>query len=317
MVIVKKKRVKGHEYLYAEYSFRLPDNAIKKVSKLVKNKSEVISPAIKEYFLEKEKDAFARYALDKYKTDSIFTPELIKSIEYARVEYKHLKNSLTKKQLADIIDRFTVNFTYESNAIEGNSLTLKDVTLILNENITPKNKDLREVYETKNTRIANGLLFGSKIKITPDSIIKLHSVLVKDTGVGTGYKRLPNFLLARNVKTTPPENVEKEMNRLITWYSDNKDIIHPLKLACEFHARFERIHPFEDGNGRTGRMLLNSILIEHGLPPVIIRKTMRLAYFSALEAADSGHLKVLERFLVDKFKRTFDNFFRIYVKYLY
>lgn len=316
MVAIKEKTIKGRKYLYAEHSFRLLDKKIKKISKLINEKTDVTKKEIKEYFINKEKDAYKNWALKQYKTDSIFTKEIIEEIENIRVEYKYLKNKLTKNQLKDIIDRFTANFTYESNAIEGNSLTLKDVTLILKENIVPKGKDLREIYETKNTRTAHELLFANKLKINRESIIKLHAVLVKDTGITTGFKKLPNYLLMRTVKTTPPEAVEKETKELINWYDKNKKTTHPLKLAADFHARFERIHPFEDGNGRAGRVLVNVILLEHDLPPLIIRKTMRSSYFSALEASDAGHKEKIERFFIDKFKNTFNKFFKIYVQYL-
>ncbi|MBI4448250.1 Fic family protein, partial [Candidatus Woesearchaeota archaeon] len=195
-------------------------------------------------------------------------------------------------------------------------LTLKDVTYILIENIIPKGKNLREVYETRNTREANELLFNNKIKVTIKNIIKLHSTLIKDTGVQEGFKKVPNFLLMRDVKTTPPEKVEEEMKKLIEWYETRKKEEHPIKVASEFHSRFERIHPFEDGNGRTGRLLINAILLENGYPPLIIRKTMRIAYFSALEAYDKGYKTKLERFILEKFEKTFQNFFKTYIKYL-
>src|SRR3989344_4093241 len=142
MVSVRYKKINGKKYLYAEHSFRLPNGKIKKISKLVK----------------KEVESYQNYALKLYKTDSIFTREQIKKLELIKVEYQKLIKSFTKNQIKDILDRFTINFTYESNAIEGNSLTLKDVTLILGENVVPKNKDLREVYETRNTREAHELL---------------------------------------------------------------------------------------------------------------------------------------------------------------
>tara|TARA_Y100000310_G_C20474908_1_gene711922 strand:- start:457 stop:789 length:333 start_codon:yes stop_codon:yes gene_type:complete len=110
--------------------------------------------------------------------------------------------------------------------------------------------------------------------------------------------------------------MKKIMNGLLDWYEENKNKIYPLRLATEFHARFEAIHPFEDGNGRTGRVLLNAILLGYGYPPLIIRKTARVAYFSSLEAFDKGHKAKLEKFLLDKIKKTFNNFFKIYVKYL-
>ena len=182
--------------------------------------------------------------------------------------------------------------------------------------MVPKNKDLREVYETKNTREVHELLFNNKIKINKEDIIKVHSILVKDTGVTTGFKKIPNFLLMRNLKTAPPEKVEEEIDKLMEWYNFSKDKLHPLKLAGEFHARFEKIHPFEDGNGRTGRVLLNAILLERGYPPLIIRKTTRVAYFAALEAFDEGYKPKLERFLIEKLKYTFRSFFQVYIKYL-
>lgn len=316
MVSVKYKTINGKKYLYAESSFRLPDGKIKKISKMIQKEEDKNSKESRDYFLKKQIEAYQDYALKAYKIDSILTKEQIKKLESIKVEYRKIIKSFTKNQIKDILDRFTVNFTYESNAIEGNSLTLKDVTLILGENVVPKNKDLREVYETRNTREAHELLFRNQIKINIKDIINIHSILVKDTGVELGFKKLPNYLIMRNLKTTAPEKVEEEMNKLISWYSTNRNKIHPLRLAAEFHAWFERIHPFEDGNGRTGRVLLNAILLEHNYPPLIIRKTARIAYFSSLEAFDKGYKSKLERFLLEKIKDTFEKFFKVYVKYL-
>jgi Fic family protein len=316
MTSVAYKTINGKRYLYAENSFRLPDGKIKKISKLIREEKEKNSREIRNYFMKKQIKAYQDYALKTYEADSILTSEQIKKLESIRIEYRKIIKNLTKNQIKDILDRFTVNFTYESNAIEGNSLTLKDVTLILGENVVPKNKDLREVYETKNTREAHELLFRNRIKINIRDIINIHSILIKDTGVQSGFKKIPNYLAMRNLKTTLPEKVEEEMKKLISWYESNKDKIHPLRLASEFHAMFESIHPFDDGNGRTGRILLNAILLEHNYPPLIIRKTARIAYFSSLEAFDKGYKGKLERFLLDRIKDTFEKFFKIYVKYL-
>ena len=316
MVSIKKKQIGNKTYLYAEYSFRLPNGDIKKLSKLIKSQEDKNKREIKDYFLRKEAETNKKFVLSNYKKDYVFTESEIAKIEEAKVGYREIIKKLTKKQVKDILDRFTVNFTYESNALEGNSLTLKDVTIILEENIVLKNKDLREVYETKNTREVTDLLFNNKIKITKEDIVKVHSILVKDTGVTPGFKKLPNYLFMRNLETTPPEKVEEEIAKLIEWYAVNKNKIYPLQLASEFHARFERIHPFEDGNGRTGRVLLNAILLEAGYSPIIIRKTTRLAYFAALEAFDSGYKPKLERFLIEKIKHTFKDFFQVYIKYL-
>ena len=319
MVFISKKIINNRERYYIEHSFRYPNKKLKKISIYLKNfnlkeKNKIIqeySPILK----EKEARLIINFCLNEYKVDNIFTRERIQDIEKKKIDYKDIKKKLTKKQLSDVLDRFTVNFTYESNALEGNSLTLKDVGLVLHKNISIKGKDLREIYETKNTRKVMELIFKNKFKITKEDIIKLHSLLVKDTNIPSGFKKIPNFILMRDIKTVPPEKVEQEIDALIDWYKKEK-IIHPLKKIAHFHGRFEKIHPFEDGNGRVGRMLINTMLISHDYPLLIIRKTQRQSYFSALGAFDSNYPHKLERFIIEKYKDTFEKFFKIYVKYL-
>lgn len=319
MVFISSKTIKGKKRYYLERSIRLLTGKVKKFSIYLKDyDAKRKYKEINHYKkllngnISKELTEFAaRY----YKKINIFNEELLKRLEEIKLGYKEITKKLSKKQLQDIIDRFTVNFTYESNAIEGNSLTLKDVTFVLHEKKSIKGKDLREIYETLNTREAMELVFNNKLKIAEKNIIKLHKILVKDTGVKFGYKKLPNFLMHRQLETTKPEKVKEEMERLIKWYNENKTI-HPLQRAAIFHGKFEKIHPFEDGNGRVGRLLINTMLLNNRYPPLIIRKSQRLSYFSSLEAFDNGYEDKLNRFLVEKYKKTYEKFFKVYVKYL-
>jgi len=285
---------------------RLPNGRSKKYSLYLKDytpdKEYDEMPNCKRELEENIKNDLLNIYSEYYKKSVIYNANLIKRLEEIRLEYKDVIKKFTKKQ-------------FQSNAIEGNSLTLKDVTMIFHEKKMSKNKDLREIYETINTRDAVELIFENKLKVNKDHIIKLHQILTKNTGIPFGYKRIPNFLLGRNVETTPPEKVDIEMNNLIKWYHENQDM-HPLERATIFHGMFEKIHPFEDGNGRVGRLLINIILINNGYPPLIIRKTQRLAYFGALEAFDNGHKDKLKRFIIEKYKNTHEKFFKIYVKYL-
>ncbi len=319
MVFVSSKTIKGKKRYYLEKSIRLLNGKVKKFSiylkeygpkkryKVIDNYSELLGARISKELVES--------AAAHYKKSNIFDEVLIKKLEEIKLGYKEITRKITEKQWQDIIDRFTVNFTYESNAIEGNSLTLKDVTFILHENKVVKGKELREIYETLNTREAMELVFNNELGINEQDIIKLHKILVKNTGVSAGYKKLPNFILGRSVKTSLPEKVENEMKRLIEWYRKNKEM-HPLQRASIFHGKFEKIHPFEDGNGRVGRLLINIMLLNHNYPPLIIRKTQRISYFGCLEAFDKGHEDKLNRFLVEKYKKTYEKFFKVYVKYI-
>lgn len=315
MVYLTKKKIKGKEYLYLVESIRLPDGTIKKISKLIKDKNE--KNKYKNLFERKKRELFIKYALEHYKYKYPIAKEDIIKTEEIKFNYKKIITSLNKAQLKDLFDRFTVNFTYESNAIEGNSLKLKDVAIVLFEKQTIKGKELREIYETRNSRKAMDLLLSKKIKITHKSIINLHKVLMKDIDIRQGYKKIPNFILGSNLKTSLPEKTHTDMTKLIKWYNEQKKTLHPIILISIFHGRFLEIHPFEDGNGRTARFLLNTILVNKEYPPLIIRKTNREKYIKCLRAFDKHSDINLIRFILDKFKKTYNKFFEIYVKYLW
>ena len=323
MSYIRKKAINGKLYNYLVKSVKMPDGQTKKIMKLLGSKEKNLSlrkleSKYKDYFIEKEAEFNTKYSIKNFIKNNVFSEEEIGKLERIKVEYKQLIRKLNKARLKDIFDRFVVNFTYNSNAIEGNSLTLKDVRIVIYENSVVKGKELREIYETRNSRKVMDMVLSKKFDVSSKGIIKMHKVLMKDIDVRTGYKKIPNVILSagREIKTTPPEKVEKEMNFLIDLYNENKGKMHPLELASIFHGRFEKIHPFEDGNGRVGRFLINIILVKNHYPPLIVRTTVRKAYMSCLQAFDNGHEDKLKRFLVEKYKETFRKFFEIYVKYV-
>lgn len=314
MVSKKKKVVKGKEYTYWSHSVRLPNGKVKTAQKIAKKNDD--SKSIQEWVSNQERKIWGDWAVQSYAPDSIFTAEQIRKTEDMKVGYKKITHALTKNQLKDLFDRFTANFTYESNALEGNSLTLKDVSIVLFEKSAIKGKALREIYETVNSRNVVDLILKRKLKAAEKDIIRMHKMLVEKMNVETGYKKIPNYLVGRTVETTPPENVEREMKNLISFYGKKRKTMHPLKLASLFHGKFEKIHPFDDGNGRVGRFLINIMLVNAGYPPLIIRKTQRVHYLKCLEDFDNGYTQNLERFLLEKYKDTYKKFFEIYLKYI-
>ncbi|MBU0953283.1 MAG: Fic family protein [Nanoarchaeota archaeon] len=316
MVSLKEKVVNGKRYRYASRSVRLPDGRVATVEKILKKSEKATSSGVRAVLLQKEKDLFTRDALQRYCTGSVFTAAQISKIEGMRIDYRRIIRSLTKRQLQDLFDRFTVNFTYESNALEGNSLTLKDVAIIIGENVVPKDKDLREVYDTRNSRKVVDLILKKRLSVSEKEIITMHRMLVKDMNIPAGFKHVPNFIAGSHVQTSSPERVRRDIAALLSWIAANPQKLHPLQLAVLAHGKFERIHPFEDGNGRVGRFLFNVMLVNNNYPPVIIRKTQRTAYLNALQDFDEGHPQTLERFLLAKYKETFRKFFGVYVRYI-
>lgn len=318
MVFIKEKTVKKKKYYYLAESFRLPNGRVKTIEKIVGKKAPLkeLKKKYAGFFAEKKKAAFVEFALGKYKTGSIFSKVEFEKIEGIKVDYQRTIKSFSKLQLKDVFDRFIANFTYESNAIEGNSLTLKDVAIVMFEKRAIQGKDLREIYETRNSREVMGPLLKKKFNVNETDIIKMHKMLMKDIDERTGYKQIPNYFAGSNVKLTPPEKVEGEMSALIGWYEKSIEEMHPIQVSALFHGKFEKIHPFEDGNGRVGRFASNAILINQDYPPFIVRKTQRDSYIKCLQDFHRGYTPNLERFFLKKYKDTYRKFFEGYLKYI-
>jgi len=201
-------------------------------------------------------------------------------------------------------EAFVSMFTHDSTAIEGNTLTLQQTASLLFDGISP-GKDLREINEVLNHRRALDHLLDLEDDIKKELILDLHGLLVKDTlredlqdQVGV-YRTLQVYI--RGVEWVPaaPEDVPQDMASLLSWYSKNRDRVHPLVLAIYFHVGFETVHPFVDGNGRVGRLLMNFILHRNGLPMVNIPASQRNRYYDVLnEAQVKGNLRPFIEFVI-------------------
>ena len=193
--------------------------------------------------------------------------------------------------VASLREKLILEWTYHSNAIEGNTLTLRETKVVL-EGITVGGKSLREHFEATNHRDA--ILYVEEIAakreaLTEWQIRNLHALVLKSIDAEqAGRYRQENVVMA-GASATPPDfmHLATEMAELIEWHGHSGDL-HPVERAAELHTRFVKIHPFIDGNGRTGRLLLNFELMKVGYPPAIIRKEDRLAYYDALDVACVG-----------------------------
>ena len=184
--------------------------------------------------------------------------------------------------------KLALEWTYHSNAIEGNTLTLRETKVVL-EGITVGGKSLREHLEAISHRDA--ILYVENIVARGEAmsewqIRNIHTLVLKGIDdAEAGHYRRENVAIS-GASTTPPDFLQLagEMALLVDWYQHAAPT-HPVSRAAQLHARFVRIHPFVDGNGRTGRPLLNFELMKAGYPPAVIRKEDRLAYYDALDAA--------------------------------
>ena len=210
-----------------------------------------------------------------------------------------------KENLENRYETFVSLFTYDSTNIEGNTLTLQETSQLLFEGITPR-KSLREINEVINHREAFDYILSYKDDINKKFLLKLHEIVVKNTlkseleSQEGRYRKVQVYIRGTNWLPPKPVNVPKEMSYLLSWYSKNKKKLHPLILAVYFHSAFETIHPFVDGNGRVGRLLINFILHKKKYPMVNVPKEKKYVYYGALETSrKEGNLRPITAFFLN------------------
>lgn len=293
MAYTEIKEKNGKKYYYRVQSVRKGNEVHKKRIYLGAN-------IAKKHLSEKEGEADKELML----LSTLLTKEEIKELEKIKKEYA----VLPKENLENRYEAFVSLFTYDSTNIEGNSLTLQETSQLLFEKITPR-KSLREINEVVNHREAFDHILNWDKDISKEMILKLHELVVKNTlkdelkeEIGK-YRTLQVYIRGTNWLPSKPEEVPEEMQVLLSWYSKNKGKLHPLILAAYFHSAFETIHPFVDGNGRVGRLLINFILHKYAFPMVNIPNKKKYLYYKALESAQlKGDLRYLVKFLFDMLK---------------
>lgn len=252
---------------------------------------------------QKEKEIIGQNINVKYGAESIFTAPAMRALESARVDWKYFIDGLSPRDQERLWTRFAVQFIFESNAIEGSRLSSSEVESIIQKKYVKKSLERREIKEVHNALKAFTLIRDGRFKLNERSVIALHSLVTDGLGIEPGYKT--EQIIVHNKLTVPPGMVRKSMAGLCAWYKQQrKTKRYPLVIAADFHARFEHIHPFADGNGRVGRLLFIWMLLEAGLPPILIRYSNRRSYFSALDQADEGRKQKWHWFCVREYKKT-------------
>lgn len=228
---------------------------------------------------------------------------------------RHLPKSAVQK----LREKFQIEMTYNSNAIEGNSLTLKETFLVINEGITVKGKSLKDHLEAKDHHAALEFLYDliakdKKHTISEMLIRNLHQIIIQETDKEwAGRYRNANVIIG-GAKHTPPDALEvpQQMRDLMSWLSAKKGRMNSIELAALLHHTLVYIHPFFDGNGRTARLVMNVLLMQAGYPLVIILKNDRKKYYDVLSKADNGTYESLVKFIAQSVERSLD----IYLKTL-
>lgn len=218
-----------------------------------------------------------------------------------------LKHIISRK---DLYDTFVLELTYHTNSIEGSTLNEPEVKAVLFDNATIPNKTMIEHQEAKNHQAALGNLFDrisdSTVKITEEDIKKLHSILMNGIWPNAGqYRNHQVRIVGSRVVTANYMKIEELMKIFIK--DLNKIPTNVFSHLAKTHAQFEKIHPFSDGNGRIGRLLMHYVAVRNGLPPVLVKREKKQAYYNYLQRAQIKDESVfLESFVCDALLESYE-----------
>ncbi len=214
---------------------------------------------------------------------------------------------------------FDEEYTYDSNGIEGNTLTLQETSLILNKGITIGGKSMREHFEVINHKEAIDYikeLVKQKEPLSKMVLLDIHHLILKNIDMQNAGKYRNVDVMIAGSKHLPPTFllVESLMEEYFDFYKKNKDILNPVILSAEMHERLVTIHPFSDGNGRTSRLFMNLILLQHGFPITNIssQNSLRDEYYRSLEAVKiEDNKELFHKFIAKNIKDSLIKYLKI------
>lgn len=221
---------------------------------------------------------------------SAATEDMLAELDELKRQYTTLlkENDLHQSKIEE---QYNLTYTYESNKIEGNTLTLSETMMVIKEGITISGKSVNEHLEAINHTEAIELMFDfvkQKVHFRPSVLLDFHALILRgiNSEEAGRYRSVPVQILGAQHLPPEPFLVPKLMEDYFLFYDSYRNKIHPVVLAAEMHERLVTIHPFIDGNGRTSRLVMNLILSMHGYPIAILKgdAAARLQYFQALEA---------------------------------
>ncbi len=267
MVKLVRRNTNGNTYFYLEHNVRIEGRIVKRTKYLGKSEPKDV---------EAEKSKFL-YEIDK----EVWIEGFHRIAEQYRADQDRMPPSAKKKELKT----FSISYTYNTNRIEGSTLTLRETADLLETGLTPSKRPLSDVEEAK----AHDQVFMNMLEYEKDlslqCVLSWHRDLFTDTKPDIAGSIRRHQVAISASRFEPPMYIELEflLDELFKWYKREKGKLDPVTLAALVHLKFVTIHPFSDGNGRISRLMMNFVLNRNGFPMLDIEYSNRSSYYNALE----------------------------------
>lgn len=302
MVSIVTKTIKGKEYLYLVDSIRQGSKVIQKTVKYVGRKRPIPK---EEFECMKFSHKADDWILVDYKDELSYRKH--EEIKKLSLEYKKHLKSLDPISREKEFERFLSNFIANSNEIEGSTMTPDDTFNYLFNDVAPKGHTKKELFMASNLLNAWNYIELHKTKLPKkDDLLKLHSFVnqnIESESTLGNYKKIQNYV--GGDITTSNLYVEERMDELFSWIKKSFRKMNDFEVAFQSHAQFEIIHPFIDGNGRVGRLLLNWLLMYKNLLPLAIRAKTKEDYISALNNSRRGKKEAISAYCYEEYKEDY------------
>ena len=269
MTTIIKKTIKGKQYYYLAHTFTKGKKTDKRELYLGKEIPANVEKIKQIFFYNLFKERFFG-VLGQIKKN--FAREFMEMPPTAKEDY---------------LNYFMIKFTYDSNRIEGSTLTLKETADILEKGLSPANKPITDIKESEAHKKTFYAMVNHKKDLSLPTVLSWHRTLLQDTRADIAGKiRNHQVKVARSRTEFPlPSELDFLLREFLTWYNQSKNKLHPVEVAALAHFKFMSIHPFSDGNGRISRLMMNFVLHKYGFPMLNIKYIHRSNYYTALERA--------------------------------
>jgi len=293
MATIRKRKIGNTEFYYLEHSLKVNGRVEKKEKYLGKRIPKDIS-GIKKQFM-----------------NEIYREKWYNKLDEIKVNFGKYLQTLPEEIREKYIEQFMIKFTYNTNRIEGGSLTFKDTSKLLHDNITPSDRPVKDIREAENHKKLFYKILKYKKDINLGTVLEWHHDLFRETKPGIAGK-IRNYqvgISGTDVELPSPIELNAMLKEFFGWYNANKAKLHPVELAALVHYRFVSVHPFGDGNGRISRLLMNFVLHKHDFPMMDISYKNRDSYYTALERSQKKkHENIFVQHIIKRYIKDYKKY---------
>ena len=295
MVTIRSRKIGNEEFYYLEHSMRKKGKVEKKEKYLGKEIPQNIDQIKREFF------------------HNLFQERWFSRLNTIKKQFSREYASFPATARDKYFENFMIKFTYNSNRIEGSTLTLRDTANLLKEGITPSNRPIKDIKETESHKKLFYIMLDYKKNLSLSAVLFWHKILLEtiDTEIAGKIRKHQVAIAGTDVELPFPAEIPILLNELFLWYNKEKNKLHPVELAALVHLKFVSIHPFTDGNGRMSRIMMNFVLHIHGFPMFNIPYINRTGYYKALERSQKTKKEqIFAQYIIKRYLAEYEKKFR-------